>query len=266
MTSSSNILARRAIAAALAIAGSLAFSGAAGAADWTWRFTPYLWAPSVGTEIEVNDQEIPGGSDVALEDVIDQLDFVGMIHFEGQSGKHGFLVDTLYANFGDEDVRVHPGGPLAGDVVVDGDLGLLLTEAAGLYNPRGDGSGWAWIYGIRVSDVDEDIVARYELPAGARERRYDLGKTLFDGMLGARYIGTWGERWRCNLRGDVSGGGTELTWNTMAGLGYTWGDGRHALLGGYRYMQIELEEEDARAEVESTITLNGPYFGYQLTF
>jgi hypothetical protein len=265
MRSISNPLMRRGVAA-LAIAGSLTFSGAAGAADWTWRFTPYLWAPSLGTDLEVNDQEISGGSDITLEDVVDQLDFVGMVHFEGQSGRHGFLVDTLYANFGDEDKRVHPGGPLNGDVVVDGDLGLLLTEAAGLYNPKGDGSGWSLIYGVRVFDIDEDIVARYELPAGTRSRTYELDSTLWDGLVGARYVGSWGERWRYNLRGDVSGGGTELAWNTMAGGGYTWADGRHTLLAGYRYMQIELKERDQRAEVETTLTLNGPYFGYQLTF
>ncbi|HET9765780.1 MAG TPA: hypothetical protein VFS60_02965 [Thermoanaerobaculia bacterium] len=262
---SSNTLTRRGIAA-LAIAGSLAFSGAAGAAEWTWRLTPYLWVPSLGTDIEVNDQEISGGSEVTLDDVIDQLDFVGMVHFEGQSGKHGFLLDTLYANLGDEDKRVHPGGPLDGDVVVDGDLGALITEAAGLYNPAGDGSGWALIYGIRVFDIDEDIEARYELPAGTRSRSYELGNTLWDALLGARYVGAWGERWRYNLRGDVSGGGTELAWNTMAGVGYTWAEGRHALLAGYRYMQIELDEKDERAEVKTTLTLNGPYFGYQLTF
>lgn len=264
MRAISNTLARLGIAA-LAITGSLAFSGAAGAADWTWRFTPYIWVPSLGTDLEVNDQEISGGT-FPVDNVVDQLDFVGMVHFEGQAGKHGFLVDTLYANFGDEDVRVHPGGPLNGDVVVDGDLGLLLTEAAGLYNPAGDGSGWSLIYGVRVFDVDEDIVARYELPAGTRSRTYELDSTLWDGLVGARYIGSWGDRWRYNLRGDVSGGGTELTWNTMAGVGYAWADGRHTLLGGYRYMQIELDEKDQRAEVKSTITLNGPYFGYQLTF
>ena len=80
-----------------------------------------------------------------------------MGHFEGQTGRNGFLLDTLYINLGDDPVT----RPLThGTLVADGDLRALIHEVAGIYNPRGDGTGFAFIYGTRLFDVRDDMRSR----------------------------------------------------------------------------------------------------------
>jgi hypothetical protein len=81
-------------------------------------------------------------------------------------------------------------------------------------------------------------------------------------MIGVRYSGRTSDRWSYRLRGDLSAGGTELTWNAIAGVGYTFGKtGKYTALAGYRYMDMEYKEDDARAEVETHQVLSGAIVG-----
>ena len=60
-----------------------------------------------------------------------------------------------------------------------------------------------------------------------------------------------GERCSLLVRADLAAGGTELTWNALAGVGYGFGAGRSKqLFVGYRYMEMEFEESDRSAEIE----------------
>jgi hypothetical protein len=52
-----------------------------------------------------------------------------------------------------------------------------------------------------------------------------------------------------------------------APLGWSFGkNDRTTMLAGYRYMQIELDEADAQADVETELTLSGPIVGISFRF
>lgn len=252
---------------ALALLAALALAPPAHAQEWQWSVTPYLWASEVGADVSVDDQEILE-READLADVLDSLDFTAQVHAEGQRGRHGVLFDLVYFDLGDDDHRFQLGGPLGGEVVAKGDLEMTILEAGGIFDPRGDGEGVALLYGVRVLDVDEEIDARYDFgPGSTPSRRYSASTTLADALLGARWVGRMSDRWTFHLRADASAGGSELTWNAWTGVGYAFGaSGRYALLAGYRYMEIEFEEEDARAEIESQIKLGGFIAGLKFGF
>jgi hypothetical protein len=179
------------------------------------------------------------------------------------------MIDLYYADLGDDDRRFTLPGPAEGTLVAKGDLEMTILEGGGLFNPRGDGTGFTLIYGARVVDLDEEIDVRYDLPGPLPDpdRRYSASTTLVDGLVGARWVAPFADRWSFVLRADASAGGTELTWNSMIGLGWSFGaEGRYTIFGGYRYMEIEFEEEDASAELELQNKLGGFITGLRIAF
>jgi hypothetical protein len=235
--------------------------------DWTWNLTPYAWFTDVGADVSIHDHEI-AESEVDVADILDDTDFLLMLRFEAQKGSHGLFGDLFFVDLGDEDRHRPLPGPAGGELVAKSDLEMTILDVGGIYNPRGDGLGFALLYGARILDLDQEIDARVEAgPITTPSRRIEASGTLLDGLLGVRYVGQVSDRWLFNFRADASAGGSELTWSALAGAGWTFGEGgRHALLGGYRYMEIEFEEEDQRAEVETQLKLAGPYFAVKFGF
>jgi len=251
----------------LAAIGVLLIAPPASASEWNWSFTPYFWLSGIGADVSINDQDLVDAK-VDVDDLLDDTDFALMFRLEGQRGKHGMFVDLLYLDLGDDDRRVPLGGPGGGVLVAKSDLETTILDAGGIYNPRGDGMGFALLYGARIIDVDQEIDARVEVgPVTTASRRLEASNTLYDALLGMRYVSRFSDRWLFNFRADASTGGSELTWSALAGFGWTFGEGgRHALLGGYRYMKVELDETDQNAEIETRLELAGPYFAIKFGF
>lgn len=244
--------------ALLALVTALGFSGPASAGDWQWTITPYAWLTDVGVDATVNDRDLSGG-EVDGADLLSKLDMTLQLHLEGQGGRHGVLFDLTYLDLGGDRVVSDLPGILPGTVELEGDFSTTIAEVGGIYNPRGDGTGFALLYGARIIDVDLEIDADFSSVL-LDDRIYHSGGTLYDGMLGARWVGALSERWTLRLRGDVSSGGTELIWNALGGVGYSFGrEGRYTALAGYRHMAAEFDEDDARAEVETEVTLSGAF-------
>src|SRR4051812_45782265 len=133
-------LLRTAIATVCLLLAVLLLPAPAAASDWTWHLAPYVWGASLGSELKIRDREIGGDSEIDAGKVLDAIDFTGMLHFEGQNGRNGFLLDTLYLNLGDSATR-QLARPAGASLNLKGDLRAYIGEAAGIYNPRGDGSG-----------------------------------------------------------------------------------------------------------------------------
>jgi hypothetical protein len=254
----------RSLGIAVAAALSTLSAAAPARADWQWSFTPYFWASELGADASVNDKEVLE-TEVDLADVVDNLDFAIQAHLEGQNGRHGLFLDVTYIDMGDDDKVYDFGGPLGGTLVAKGDLETTILEAGGIFNPRGDGTGFALLYGARVLDFDQEVDARIEfLNRTVASRRYEASKTLVDALIGARVLQPINDRWSFLLRADASAGGSELAWNAQTGFGYSFGRKPKTLFVGYRYMEIEFEEKDARAELELQNKLGGFVAGLRM--
>ena len=164
--------------------------------------------------------------------------------------------------------RLNFPAPLAGEALASGDLTLTVVDLGGVFNPRGDGEGFSVLYGGRAVDRDIELDARFAVAPGVTlAKSYAVSETLYDALLGARYIGRITPRWTYALQADASTGGTELTWDTLAGIGYSFGEsGRYALIAGYRYMAIEFEKDNDLGQIDAEVTLSGFITGLRISF
>jgi hypothetical protein len=251
----------------LALAITFSITQAAAASDWAWSLTPYAWATDVQADISINDRQVADRR-IDFGDLVDDLDYSEQGHFEGRHGRNGFLIDLFYVHLADDDKRVALPAPLAGEAIAQGDLKLTILDVGGVFNPRGDGEGFSLLYGGRLVDRSADVDATFLLGPGMTvAKSYGVNESLYDGMLGARYIGRFSRRWTYAVQADASTGGTKHTWSSWAGVGYSFGDsGRYTLIAGYRYMNIEFEKDNALGEVDADVTLSGAISGLRISF
>jgi hypothetical protein len=234
-----------------------------------WIVAPYLWGSGVGLDVTVNDDPVIG-TDVPLSDLIDKLDGVFMGHFEGRGERFGVYVDTIYLSLADSNViPIGPGGPILGDLITDMSLTLKLYEIGGAYRIGDDSPGsmaFDILLAARLVDVDQNLDLILPGPA-ATPVNLAIAISETDVVLGARLIGKFTEKWHYKVRADVAGGGTDGTFNVLGAVGYTFGQtGLFSLDLGYRYMKIELENNQNGTSIETDITMSGPLLGFIFKF
>ncbi len=249
---------------ALALA-LLAISTTATASDWNWTLTPYGWAADVTANVTVNDREVID-AEVDFSDLIDDADFAGMLHLEGNQGSFGFYADAVFADFGDEP-RIYQRPNLPFPIEAESDLEMTILEAGGVWYPGGEGKGFGVHYGARVIDLDQEIDVLLVGGLPTDRRVVDVSETLVDGLVGARYVSEFGDGWSFALSGDVAAGDTDGSFSALAVFGYHFGaSDQYALRFGYKHLAIEIENEDRLAEVETEFTMSGPVLGFTFRF
>lgn len=250
----------RPIVLALAL---LAIPASVSASEWSWTLTPYGWASDITVDVKVNDQEVIGG-EVDFADLLDDLDFAFMLHFEGKRDRVGVFADLLLTDLGDEP-RIFDAGGLT--IQAESDLEMTILELGGVYYPGGGGTGFGLHYGARVIDVEQEIDIRAIGPFSPDRRIVDVSATLVDALVGVRYHSTFAHGWSFAAWGDIAGGGTDGSWSAAAVLGYHFGArDQFALSFGYRHLAFEIEEDDRLAEVETEIAMSGPLVGFSFAF
>lgn len=233
---------------------ALAFMGASAssqAAEWEWKVAPYLWAASVGTDLQT-DRFPSVSNNNSFSDIIDKIDGAFQIHAEGQGERFGVFGDYTYLGLGDsKDFNRFS---------TRSQLDSQLLELAAVWNPAdGRYSGVDVFAGLRYIDVDLDV--RFEpvdplLPTVER----DIDDSYADFMIGLRYTWNLSNRWALTLRGDGSFGDTEGTWNASAIAQYRVKYGAWAF--GYRHLSVEVET----GTTSTDITMSGPAVGFAFTF
>lgn len=260
---------RRFSLAAVVFAASLGFSPQQSHADdLTWTVAPYLWASDVAMDVAVNGDPVLG-VDASFSDILDKLDMAFMGHIELSSDTFGAFFDGIYISLADDQViNLGPGGPILGDLLVDVSLKMNIYEFGGFYR-MGSGevgsSAFDIIGGIRLVDVVQNVDIVLPGP-GATPVNKVIDASETDIFVGARLSGKLTEKWHYKLRADYAGGGTEGTVNGLAAVGYTFGEGLFSLDLGYRYLNIELKNEDGAGTTETEITMSGPVLGFIFTF
>jgi hypothetical protein len=237
----------------------------AAATEWEWTIAPYFWGADTSLDISADDEPVLGG-DLSLSDLLDKTEIAGMLHFEGSRGKAGFFVDLLFLSLADErTTAANP--PLPGGTLISTDLELGLYEAAGFYRVLSGDHVLDVFLGTRVVDLDQESDITFPAPI-ATTTTADAADTFLDALVGARYGLAFARRWDFVLRGDVSTGDTELTWNALGTFGVYFGKtDRYGLRFGWREMEIEVEDEsDGGVEVTSELGLSGPIGAFTFRF
>ena len=100
-------------------------SHAAEGDDWEWMIAPYLWAPSISTDLRTN--EPPAETDTSFPDIIDKIDGALLIHAEGQGEQFGMFADYIFLGLEDDKDFTR--------IRTQSDLDTQLFELAAVWSP-----------------------------------------------------------------------------------------------------------------------------------
>jgi hypothetical protein len=239
-------------------------SDPAEASGWRWSVTPYAWATDVGVGATLRGRTVID-EEISVDDLMEDVETLFQVRIEGQRGPFGVSLDVFDVTLADavSDVAL-PNG--AGSADFDADMGMTIIDVAGFLDPKGDGVGASFLYGARILNERAAVDATFSTGAsiGDAARRYETNDTFIDVLAGFRYTRRFGSHVSLRMQADITTGGTEYTWSAGPTLSYAFGEsGRHALLAGYRRMDIRFKDE---GELSSNLTLSGPLLGFRASF
>jgi hypothetical protein len=254
-------------AAMLALSALSSTDALAQAADtWKWQGSIYAYLPDISGRTTFPQGS--GGSNATLdaEKILDSLKFTFMGNLEASNGRWGVFTDVVYMNLGAGKSGFR-----------DFTLGGTPIPAGADANAHYDLKGWAWtlagtwriasdastktdlIAGARLFDMRQTF--EYELtgnvgsiPTAGRAGTSEVKLSNWDAIVGLKSRYALGEerKWFIPIYADVGTGESNLTYQLMGGVGYSfkWGD----VVAAWRYLSYDMKSGN---RIES-MTFNGP--------
>ena len=223
-----------------------AFATSAAAQDqWTYSLTPYVWLPSINGKLKY---DIPPGASGAPEvdtgpnNYLENLSAVLMLAGEARKGDWAVFTDFIYLKFDKEKSNVSTinfgGSRVSTSADVSTQSGLkgyewtIGTSRTVTSSPR-----WTLdlLGGLRYFHIeansDWQLAATVNGPGGGQTfpaaGSVSRESNLWDGIIGVRGRVRWGDTpWFSPYYLDIGGGSSNLTWQSVLGVGYgfKWGD------------------------------------------
>jgi hypothetical protein len=239
-------------------------AGKAGDDEWDFWVAPYLWAISMTGDASIGNQE--ADVDVGFSDILKDLNFGLMGHFEARKGNLGFFVNPLFARLKSED------SPRGLDIDVTTDQSII---SAGAYyrvvdTHFGGGNGKP----AKRFIIEPLIGARWTYLRNEIDikqlRQVDKSDNWIDPIVGGRMLVDLTQDWDILLSADVGGpgGGSDFTWNASALVGYRFKMGTRdaAFRFGYRALYQDYDTGSGRRRFEWDVTQHGPIAGLAMRF
>ena len=257
-------------AALLTVAASYSPPALAQSGDeWQFQVILYGYLPKIsGT----TDFSLRGGSSdltVHPDAILKSLNGVFMGMAEASRGPWGLYTDLMYLDVGNTTSETR-------DFAIGG-IGIPASVSANLdFNVRGTVWTLAGTYqvmkepeaslqviaGARLLDVDQSLGVQFNGDLGplnllGRQFNLDTRISDWDGIVGVkgRLAFGSGRQWFVPYYVDVGTGQSDLTWQVIGGLGYSfhWGD----VIFAWRYLDYNMK---SGSKIES-INFNGPGLG-----
>lgn len=241
---------------------------------WQWDATVYLWLPSIGGETSFP----PGGGgpslDVSADDILDSLNFAFMGALGARKGPWGVATDVLYLDLGSSSKGTRNFGIGQADLPASVDANLNL-----------DITGWLWtltgsyalvqqervsmdvLAGARMLDLEQTL--RWQLngdistlPLPGRSGTSSVEATQWDAIVGLKGRASFGggSNWYVPYYLDVGTGDSDLTWQGMVGVGYSFDSVE--VTGVWRYLDYDLGDNTPITSID----FNGPALGVTFRF
>ena len=228
--------------------------------DWQFKAEVYGWFPVIkGT--------LPTGDDIEMkfDDILGNLDFTFMGGLMARRGKWSIVSDVVYLKLSADDSgnTTIPIGPLSVPTRVDFDVEMetwiaSLASAYSIY--RTDKHDVQVLAGVRYlwlevgTKLDTSVIPGGGVVVDGRD-------DVWDGVVGLRGVSELSDKWWLNYRFDIGTGGSDLTWNAIAQVGYTYDWG--SLVGGYRYLSYDF---DSDFKLMKDLDVYGPFLGLLFEF
>jgi hypothetical protein len=249
----------------MAIAPSV---GSAQAVSDQWQFGAaiYAWLPSIrGNTTFPTDG---AGVSVDASQIIGHLKFAAMGTLDAQKGRWGAFTDLIYLDLrgsksGTRDLTVG-GVTLPAGVTADASLdvkGTIWTLAGSYRVVAEPGASLDVFAGARLLELKQKLGWQFSADIGGiapppRSGGSDVKLSNVDAIVGAKGRYAFGDNreWFVPYYVDVGTGDSDLTWQAVGGIGYTfhWGDA----FAVWRYLDYNFK--NARIE---DVNFSGPMLG-----
>lgn len=235
----------------------------------TWEHEIAIYGWFAGIDGTVQYPGGPGsGADFSYEtsDILKNLEMVLMGGVESKYNRWSILADIVYMDVGgdaNQTFNVGPGSgaPVTGSVNLDLSS-WILTGAVGYEVIHSEHGTLSLLGGVRYATVDVDTSLGFNgpLPVAHPPQNVSDSEGVLDGIVGIRGRIQLNENWYIPYHADIGTGGSDLTWQLFAGVGYRfdWGDIRF----GYRHLDYDLDDNNLMQEM----VLSGPVLGVGFRF
>ena len=228
--------------------------------NWEYSLDIYMWMS--GMQGSTNSGI---DFDVDFDTLLKNLKMTFMGAMEARNGKYSLFADIIYLNVG---------GSKSATVVGDGPFGLYQDRKAGIGLKSWIvtlGGGYNVIdtqqhrldiiAGARYFSLREDISLKLSVgPVTLFDRSVSISDHVWDAIVGVKGNVNIDANWFIPYYFDIGAGGSDLTLQAMAGVGYRfeWGD----LLLTYRYMHYDYKSDF----INSDLDIDGPLLGAKFRF
>ncbi len=95
--------------------------------DPKWTIAPYLWGPSISLDTSSSDS---GSGGIAVSDLLEKIDAVGMLHMEWRPSRFGLVMDYMFMDLSDSESKeiLLPPAPA---YLINSEINLKVLELAG---------------------------------------------------------------------------------------------------------------------------------------
>ncbi|OYY74069.1 MAG: hypothetical protein B7Y40_06540 [Gammaproteobacteria bacterium 28-57-27] len=217
----------------------VAAASAAQADDWQYELTPYLLAAGMSGTVGVRN--VTTEVNPSFGDIADHLDAGFMGLFAAQNGPWTLSLEGVYMKLSGSGshTRSGPEGIFSLNSSMDVSSALYVAQGSVGYRLVDQATKLDLIGALRYTqvDADADLVTRVQpgvvFPDGGRSASGSEGWT--DAVIGVRVIQPLAENWSLLGYADVGAGGSDLTYQVIAGVNWDYAKGFTAKLG-YRYL------------------------------
>lgn len=221
---------------------------------WTFTVAPYFWGAGMSGDVAVFG--LPQAHiDASFSDILSNLDFAAMAIGEASYGRYSVFSDIIYTKLSND--ATTPFGVVADNVEVTSKtfIGLLGAGYTVIDGPDGH---LDVVGAVRLWSADTEISFNGGLLGGVQR---DDKATWVDALAGVKgnyfftpnvYLTGWAM---------AGGGGADLDWDVMAGLGYKFND-KVSAIAGYRALGVDYSNDSFVFDVVQ----QGPILGVAIHF
>ena len=228
--------------------------------NWEYNASIYMWMPSLKGETNFG-----ADFDIDFGTLLDNLKMTFMGAFEARNGGWSLFTDVVYLNVGSsESATVTGNGPFGLHRDRDINMGLkawIITLAGGYNIVDSEKSRLDIIAGTRYLYIDIDLGLKVDVgPVRIFDRSVSVSDHVWDAIVGVKGHVNLDANWYLPYYFDIGAGGSDLTLQAMAGVGYRfdWGD----VLLTYRHLHYEHGSDFPNTEMN----VSGPLLGAKFRF
>lgn len=249
---------------ALSCAG---FAPISHAADDGWHFevTPYLFA--AGLDGSVGLRGVTANVDASFSDLLDNLDQGFMALFTARRGPWTLGLEGVYMKIEDEATQsvTGPFGQVTASGALNVTSSLYVYQGSVGYRVLDDAVKVDLIGAVRHTRLDLDLkVQRITNPGIV----FPGGTTTADGsenwtdvVAGVSAMAPLNDHWSLVGYADIGAGGSDLTYQVIAGANWAFSD-TFAAKFGYRVLAWDYEDDGTVWDIKAS----GPYLGLGIRF